>query len=94
VGDEAAPAGFGPTDVVVGDDDRIYVVDSAGGSVLLFRRRPELRIVRRAAVPGTPYAATIDRERRRIRVTSRTGDVVELTADGAPRIIDLDSAAG
>ena len=103
VGDETAAAGFGPTDVVVGDDDRIYVVDEAGGAILLFRRTPELRIVRRAALGGRPSAAVIDRERGRLYVTIKaTDEVVELTADGAPRVkrrvkradLGLDSAAG
>ena len=80
-------AGFGPTHVVVGDDDRIYVIDTAGGAVLLFRRGEELKLVRRAALPGRPYAAAIDRERGKLWVTvMETDEVVQLTADGAPRI--------
>ena len=87
VGDDIAPAGLGPTEVVVGDDDRIYVTDTAGGSILLFRHEPELKIVRRAAVPGRPYAMAIDREKGKLWVTvTERNEVVQLTADGAPRI--------
>lgn len=83
----SAAAGFGPTHVVVGADDRIYVVDTAGGAVLLFRRGKELKLVRRAALPGRPYAAAIDRERGKLWVTvMETDEVVQLTADGAPRV--------
>jgi sugar lactone lactonase YvrE len=80
-------AGFGPTLVVVGADDRIYVVDTAGGAVLLFRRGEELKLVRRAALPGRPDAAALDRERGKLWVAlTQTDEIVQLTADGAPRV--------
>ena len=87
VGDETVAAGFGPTQVTVGDDDRIYVTDTAGGSILLFRHEPELEIVRRAALPGRPSATTLDPERGKlwVAVTGRD-EVVQLSADGAPRV--------
>lgn len=86
-GGQEAPAGLGPTQVVVGADDRIYVTDTDGGSVLLFRHGEELKLVRRAAVPGKPYATALDRERGRLWVTvTERNEVVQVTADGAPRI--------
>jgi DNA-binding beta-propeller fold protein YncE len=85
--DHEEPAGLGPTDVEAGDGGRLYVTDTAGGSVLLFRTRPRLQLVRRAALPGRPYAAAVDREQGKLWVTvTATNQVVQLTADGAPRI--------
>lgn len=87
LGEEEVPAGVGPTDVAVGDGGRVYVTDTDGGSVLLFRTEPELGLVRRAALPGKPYAAATDREKGKLWVTvTETNEAVQLTADGAPRI--------
>jgi hypothetical protein len=87
VGDEEVPAGLGPTAVAAGDDGRVYVTDTDGGSVLYFRTRPHLGLVRRAGLAGTPYATAIDREKGKLWVTlTATNEVAQLTADGAPRV--------
>jgi DNA-binding beta-propeller fold protein YncE len=87
VGDEEVPAGLGPTDVDAGDGGRLYVSDTDGGSVLLVRTRPDLALVRRAALPGQPYATAVDREKGKLWVTvTARNQAVQLTADGAPRV--------
>jgi hypothetical protein len=53
--DDDVAAGIGPTHVTAGDGGRAYVTDTDGGSLLLFRTRPELVLARRAALPGAPY---------------------------------------
>lgn len=80
------PAGVGPTHVEAGDGGRVYVADTDGGAILLFATRPRLELVRRTAVPGKPYATTLDRRRGKLWVTQTAlNRVLELTADGAPR---------
>ena len=87
VGEVSEPAGIGPTHVEAADDGRLYVADTTGGSVLLFRSEPELGLARRAAVAGSPYGTAIDRERGKLWVTTTaTNEAVQLTADGSPRI--------
>jgi DNA-binding beta-propeller fold protein YncE len=83
------PAGVGPTHVEAGAGGRVYVADTAGDAILLFRTRPKLELVRRVALPGAPYGMTIDRERGRLWVTlTARNEVVWLPANGAPRPID------
>jgi DNA-binding beta-propeller fold protein YncE len=82
------PAGVGPTHVEAGAGGRVYVADTAGDAILLFRTRPELELVRRVALPGAPYGMTIDRERGRLWVTlTARNEVVWLPANGAPRVV-------
>lgn len=82
----SAPAGVGPTHVVAGDDGRVYVTDTGAEAVLLFRTREELRLVRRAGLPGRPYATVLDAQRGKLWVTlTERNEVVQLTADGQPR---------
>ncbi|HEX8205824.1 MAG TPA: hypothetical protein VF587_07180 [Solirubrobacteraceae bacterium] len=83
------PAGVGPTHVEAGPEGRVYVADTAGDAILVFRTRPELELVRRVALPGAPYGMAIDRTRRRLWVTlTATNEVVWLPAHGAPRPIE------
>jgi DNA-binding beta-propeller fold protein YncE len=83
------PAGVGPTHVEAGAGGRVYVADTAGEAVLLFRTRPELELVRRVALPGAPYGMAIDRTRGRLWVTlTARNEVVWLPANGAPRPVD------
>jgi hypothetical protein len=80
------PAGVGPTHVVSDGAARLFVVDTEGDGLLLFRLRPELELVRRAALPGTPYGIAFDRRRHRLWITlTATNEVAELTANGQPR---------
>jgi len=82
-----APAGIGPTHVVLGDEGRLYVTDTAGRSVLLFRSEPELKLWRRAGLDGSPYGTALDREKGKLWVTlTDRNEAVQLTADGAPRV--------
>ncbi|HEV2814295.1 MAG TPA: hypothetical protein VGW10_13655, partial [Solirubrobacteraceae bacterium] len=81
-----APAGAGPTHVEAGAGGRVYVADTDGGAILLFKTRPKLELVRRVALPGAPYGMTIDRTRGRLWVTlTERNEVVRLPANGAPR---------
>lgn len=81
-----APAGVGPTHVVSDGGNLLFVVDTEGDGVLLFRVRPRLELVRRVALPGSPYGVAIDRARRRLWVTATARNrLVELSANGRPR---------
>ena len=81
-----APAGVGPTHVVAGDDGRVYVTDTGGESVLLFRVGDDLELARRYGLPGAPYATTIDRDKGKLWVTlTARNEAVQLTADAQPR---------
>ncbi len=83
------PAGVGPTHVEAGAGGRVYVADTAGDAILLFRTRPRLELVRRVALPGAPHGMTIDRERGRLWVTlTARNEVVWLPANGAPRPVE------
>ena len=65
----SAPAGVGPARVVSDDGNYVFVADTAGGAVLVFRVRPELALVRRYALPDGPYGMAIDNRRHRMFVT-------------------------
>ena len=65
----SAPAGIGPTRVVSDDGNYVFVADTAGGAVLIFRVRPRLALVRRYALPDGPYGMAIDNRRHRMFVT-------------------------
>ena len=82
-------AGVGPTHVEAGAEGRVYVADTDGNAILVFRTRPQLELARRVALPGEPYGMTLDRRRRRLWVTlTATNEVVWLPAHGQPRPID------
>ena len=76
------PAGVGPTHVEAGDDGRLYVADTDGNAILLFETRPTLKLKRRFALPGQPYATTLDRRRGKLWVTlTETNQAVQITAE-------------
>ena len=80
-----ASAGVGPARAAA-HDRWLWVTDTAGEALLVFRTRPELELVRRVYLPGGPYAIAYDRERFRLWVTlTATNEVVELPAHGRPR---------
>ena len=83
------PAGVGPTHVVSEPRfDRLYVTDTSAGALLVFDTRPELELVRRVYMPGSPYGIAIDGKRHRLWVTlTASNEVVELPAHGRPHIL-------
>ena len=62
LGDERAAAGVGPYGIASDGENLLYVTDVKLGAVLVFRARPELRLIRRYALPGGPTAIVYDRE--------------------------------
>lgn len=81
-----ADAGVGPTNLATDGVELIYVVDTEGDALLVFHTRPELELVRRVYLPGSPYGIAIDRKRRRLWVTlTERNAVAELTAGSRPR---------
>ena len=62
------PAGAGPTHVVA-RGGLVYVADTTGQGLLVFRTEPELALVHRGALPGAPWALAVDERRDRIWVT-------------------------
>ena len=76
----SADAGSGPVQVASNGENYLYVTDAIGGSVLVFGTRPELHLVRRYGLSGTPWAIVHDERRRRLWVTLSGADrVAELT---------------
>jgi DNA-binding beta-propeller fold protein YncE len=81
-----APAGAGPTHVVA-ERDRLYVADTRGGALLIFRTRPKLVLAARVDLPGSPYGMAIDPIRRRLWITlTARNEVVALPTHGRPRV--------
>jgi DNA-binding beta-propeller fold protein YncE len=79
------PAGVGPTHIVSDGRGTLYVVDTTGDALLVFRLRPKLELTRRYALLGAPYGITSDPARNRLWVTlTRTNELVELAAGGRP----------
>jgi DNA-binding beta-propeller fold protein YncE len=81
------PAGIGPTHVVTDGHGLLYVIDTAGDALLVFRTSPELQLTRRVFLPGAPYGVAYDPERQRLWVTSSRDNVLtELRARGRPAV--------
>ncbi len=79
-----ADAGVGPTHAVA-HDRWLWVTDTAGDALLVFRTRPALELVRRVHLPGGPYGIALDTEKLRLWITlTATNEVVELPAHGRP----------
>jgi DNA-binding beta-propeller fold protein YncE len=82
-----ASAGVGPTHVATDGDRIMFVTDTRGDGLLIFRRRP-FELTRRVPLPGGPYAIAVDRARRRLWVTlTERNAIAELTANGRPRVL-------
>ena len=79
----SAGAGIGPTDLVSDGKDAIYVVDSEGDALLVYRRSP-LKLIRRVHVIGGPYAITFDRERWGLDITLSDTTIVHYKAGWRP----------
>ncbi len=79
-----AGAGVGPTRGV-SKERWLWVADTEGDALLVFRVRPKLELVRRVFLAGGPYAIAIDEEKARLWVTlTGSNEVVELPAHGRP----------
>jgi DNA-binding beta-propeller fold protein YncE len=82
-----APAGIGPTHVAAAGA-WVYVVDTDGGALLVFKTAPELELVRRYPLTGSPYGIALDQARRRLWVTlTARNELVELPAHGRPHAL-------
>jgi DNA-binding beta-propeller fold protein YncE len=62
-------AGEGPTHVEDGPENRFYVTDTRGDTVLIYEagRRPEQ--IGRVPAPGSPYGIAVDHQRKHLWVT-------------------------
>jgi DNA-binding beta-propeller fold protein YncE len=83
-----APAGAGPTHVD-GAGNRLYVVDTLGGALLVFQARPRPALVGRASAGGRPYGVALDPARQRLWVTeTATNRLAEFDVSRtAPRLV-------
>jgi hypothetical protein len=84
----SAPAGVGPTALATDGALRVWVIDTRGHALLVYRLAPELELERRVYLPAAPSAIDFDRAHRLLRVTlPDLGEVVELPAHGRPHIL-------
>ncbi len=82
-----ANAGVGPTHVVSDGRSTLYVTDTAGDALLVFRTAPKLVLTRRLALRSAPYGIALDRRLKRLWVTlTGTNRVVKLWTKG-PRTV-------
>lgn len=70
-----ASAGIGPTSMVTDGKDALYVIDSLGEALLVYRRAP-FQLIRRVHLVGGPYAIEFDRERWQLRISLKDGERV------------------
>jgi DNA-binding beta-propeller fold protein YncE len=83
-----ADAGVGPTHAVSDGGRYLFVTDTAGGALLIFHTRPQLELIRRYPLPGSPYGIAIDNRRHRLFVTQTArNQLTELTAEGRPHLL-------
>ncbi len=83
-----ANAGVGPTHAVSDGGNYLFVVDTAGGALLIYHLRPRLEQFRRYPLPGSPYGIAIDNRRHRLFVTqTELNQLTELTAEGRPHLV-------
>lgn len=79
-----ADAGVGPTRAL-SDGRWLWVLDTRGDALLVYRVRPELELTRRVYLPGGPAALALDPVKHRLWVTlAGRNEVVELPAHGRP----------
>ncbi len=78
----SAPAGMGPTHVAAGGG-RLFVADTRGDALLAYATQPNLHLIGRFGLSGTPYGIAIDRVRNRLWVTlTARNELVEVAIDG------------
>ena len=83
-------AGVGPTHVVSDGKQTLYVTDTAGDALLVFKTQPELKLVRRLAMRTSPYGIAIDTRRERLFVTlTGTNRLIKLWLNGPRTVNDL-----
>jgi DNA-binding beta-propeller fold protein YncE len=83
-----APAGVGPTHAASDNGDYLFVTDTAGGALLVYHLRPELELIRRYPLPGSPYGVAIDNVRHLMYVTQTAlNQLTELTVGGRPSLV-------
>jgi len=83
-----APAGVGPTHAVSDNGGYLFVADTAGGALLVYHLRPELELIRRYPLPGSPYGIAIDNVRHRMYVTQTArNQLTELIVGGRPSLV-------
>lgn len=79
-----ADAGVGPTRAL-SDGRWLWVLDTRGDAMLVYRLRPQLELTRRVYLPGGPFALALDPVKQRLWVTlTETNEVVEFPAHGRP----------
>ncbi len=79
-----ADAGVGPTRAL-SDGRWLWVLDTRGDAMLVYRVRPQLELARRVYLPGGPFALALDPVRHRLWVTlTKTNEVAEFPANGRP----------
>lgn len=77
-------AGKGPTHVVAGPDDRFYVADTRGDTLLVYDTNPELDLAARVPLPGgAPYGMALDPRRDELWVTlTAENRLIQFALDG------------
>ena len=84
---DRAAAGVGPTHGV-SRDGWLWVTDTQGDGLLVFRLEPTLRLVRRLRLAPGPYGIALDPVRDRLWVTlTGSNRLVELPAHGRPHFL-------
>lgn len=81
--------GVGPTHAVADRTGQVVVADTQGRTLRIYRLTPTVRLVRRVALPGTPYGIAIDAVHRRVWVALTSSNRVlgyQLTAGATRRI--------
>ncbi|MBA2348802.1 MAG: hypothetical protein H0V81_10955 [Solirubrobacterales bacterium] len=79
-----ADAGVGPTRAL-SNGRWLWVLDTRGDALLVYRVQPELELSRRVYLPGAPFALALDPVKQRLWVTlTATNEVVEFPAHGRP----------
>jgi DNA-binding beta-propeller fold protein YncE len=83
-----AAAGVGPTHAVSDRGNYLFVTDTAGGALLVYHLRPELELIRRYPLPGSPYGIAVDNRRHRMFVTQTArNELTELIVGGRPSLV-------
>jgi DNA-binding beta-propeller fold protein YncE len=83
-----APAGVGPTHAVSDRGGYLFVTDTTGGALLVYHLRPELELIRRYPLPGSPYGIAIDNRRHQMFVTQTASNrLTQLTVGGRPSLV-------
>jgi DNA-binding beta-propeller fold protein YncE len=66
----------------------LFVTDTTGGALLVYHLRPELELIRRYPLPGSPYGIAIDNRRGRIYVSQTAlNQLTELISGGRPSLV-------